>query len=242
MTSPLRTTFQGLALTLCWALSPFAAAATPLDATLFTGYTLLSDYSGVSFFVCGSVPGSDGCYGSGTLGPFKHIGAMLEGGPRTVGDVVSRNIYIVDVAGGTTGTDVVLYRYVLTNTVTPPYDAVAYKLLKQVTLPLTGGAKSRCSMAANAGYLFIGTDQSTSAVRVTKNGFALQSIGGFSNNPTVASITTDANGFVIVTFNGTGGGGFVAFGPNGQAEEDGGGMWFTVPTNQGISTQDVPAG
>jgi hypothetical protein len=236
MTSPLRATFQALALTLCCALSPFATAATPLDATLFTGYTLFNDYSGVSFFVCGSVPGSEGCYGSGTLGPFKHIGSMLEGGPRTVGNVVSRNIYVVDVAGGTSGTDVVLYRYLLTNTVSPPYDAVAYKLLKQVTLPLIGGAKARCSMAANALYLFIGTDQSPAAVRVTKNGLAMQPVGGSSGN--VASITTDANGFVIVN----GGGGFTAFGPNGQPEEDGGGDWFTVPTNQGISTQDVPAG
>jgi|SRR5579862_130517 len=236
MISPLRTTFQALALTLSCALSPFATAATPPDATLFTGYTLFTDYSGVSFFVCGSVPGSDGCYGSGTLGPFKHIGALLEGGPRTVGNVVSRNIYVVDVAGGTSGTDVVLYRYLMSNTVTPPYDAVAYKLLKQITLPLTGGAKSRCSMAANANYLFIGTDQSPSAVRVTKNGLAMVTVGGSSS--TVASITTDANGFVIVN----GGGSFVVFGPNGEPEEDGGGDWFTVPTNQGISTQDVPAG
>jgi len=243
MTSPLRHAAQVLTLILSCIISPFVAAAAAPDAGLYTGYVFSGSYSSVSFFVCGSVPGSSGCYGSGSLGPFGHAGAMLESGARTVGNAVSHTIYVVDVAGGASGTDVVLYRYLLTNTVQPPYDSVTYKLTKKLTLPLTGGANVRCSLASNAGFLFIGTDQSTSVVRVAKTGFALNSFGGFSNNPTVAAITTDAHGFVIVSFGANGGipgGGHIDFGPTGDPVADGGGAWFTAPSNQGISTKELP--
>ena len=60
---------------------------------MYTSYYFSSGYKTVSFFVCGSVPGSDGCYGTGSLGPFGHVGAMIEGGVHTVSNVVNRDIY-----------------------------------------------------------------------------------------------------------------------------------------------------
>lgn len=241
MTLSLRSAFVGLALL---APGPFTsiALAAPPDAGLYTSYFLSSDYTGVTFIVCGSVPGSDGCYGSGSLGPFGHIGAMVEGQGKIVGSVVTHDIYVVDVAGGTSGTEVILNSYTLTNTVNPPNDTVTYKLTKQLSLPLTGGKAVRCSLADNGRFLFVGTDKSTSAVVVEKDGYAVTSIGGFSNNPTVAAITTDNRGYVIVTFgaNSGGPGGNVEFGPDGTSVGDGGGAWFLVPTTQGISSKDVP--
>lgn len=135
-----------------------------------------------------------------------------------------------------------MYRYALTNTVQPPNDAVTYKLSKKITLPLTGGTNVRCSLASNAGFLFVGTDKSTSVVRVAKNGLTLASFAGISNNPTVSAITADANGFVMVAFGGNAAGpaGNIEFGPTGNIFGDGGGVWFTLPSNQGISTTDRP--
>lgn len=79
-------------------LATIAAATPPPDAGLFNGYVLSNGYRSVTLFVCGSVPGTEGCYGSGELGPFGHVGAMVESGAHTVGNVVTHNIYVVDVA------------------------------------------------------------------------------------------------------------------------------------------------
>jgi hypothetical protein len=238
----LRPAVVALALLSFCALSPIATAAAPPDAGLYTLYEFSTGYTDVSFLVCGSVPGSDGCYGSGSMGPFGHVGAMSEGDAHIVGDMINRDVYIVDVAGGTSGSEVLLYRYELTNAVNPPNDTVSIKQTGKIALPLIGGANVRCSLAGNSAFLFIGTDQSTSAVRVTKKGSALQETGGFSNNPTVAAITVDDRGFIIVTFGANAGlpGGQITFGPDGNAVGDGGGASFTLPSGQGISTKDLP--
>jgi len=241
MTVSLRSALVGLAL-LAPGLFTAIARAAPPDAGLYTGYYLSSDRKDVTFIVCGSVPGSDGCYGSGLLGPFGHVGAMVEGNGKIVGSVVNHHIYVVDVAGGASGTEVVLYSYTLTNTVNPPNDTVTYELTKQLSLPLSGGKAVRCSLADNGKFLFVGTDQSTSAAVVAKDGYAVTSYGGGSNNPTVAAITTDNRGYVIVAFgaNSGGPGSNIDFDPDGTVFADGGGAWFLVPTTQGISSKDVP--
>jgi hypothetical protein len=217
------------------------ALAAPPDAGLFTQYDFASDFSSVSYLVCGYLPESDGCYGFGTLGPFGHVGAILEGVPSIQGDSVQRGIYVVDVAGGTSGNEVILYHYLKTDTITSAtYDTITTKLDNKVPLPLVGGVSVRCSMAANADFVVIGTDQSTQAVVLAKGSFALQTVGGFSNAPTVTSITSDAYGYVTVSF---GGGsvipGFIVIGPKGGGEEDGGGESYLASTTTGLSTKDV---
>jgi hypothetical protein len=219
--------------------SPSFAAAP--DAGLETQYEFSNDLTSVTWIVCGYLPGSDGCYGSGSFGPFGHVGAILEGYTATNGNSVQRAVYIVDVAAGSSGKDVILYRYLKTDTVTDgSYDTITTELTHQVTLPLVGGSDVRCSMAANSSFIVIGTDQSTSAVMVTKGSYKLQSIGGFSNAPTVTSITTDGYGYISVTF---GGGavipGFVIVGPAGNFEFDGGGVAYLASTTNGLSTKDV---
>jgi hypothetical protein len=215
-------------------------AASP-DAGLFAQYDFPNDFSSVYFTVCGSLPQSEGCYGSGSFGPFGHVGAMLEGDPATDGDSVERAIYIIDVAGGKGRDEVILYHYLLIYTITDGGDAaVTTKLTRTVSLPLVGGKGVRCSVAGNSHVVVIGTDQSTQAVMLTKGSLATQTIGGFSNAPTVTSITADDFGFISVSF---GGGsvipGFVVIGPTGAFEEDGGGGSFLVSTSTGLSTKDV---
>ncbi len=142
------------------------------------------------------------------------------------------------------GTGVALNVYKKTDVVTSSFDTTTVTLLKTVSLPLTGGSGAVAYMAANNGYLFIGTNLSTSAVRVQKSNLALESIGGFSPPINVSSITTDKYGFVTVAFGdsieGSGNNGFVQFGPDGNGVGDGGGAWFMLSTDQALTTATLP--
>lgn len=87
--------------------------APPPDATLYTSYFFGSGYQDLTWVVCGSTPETKGCYGSGSLGPFGRVSALMEGNPTTdaATNTVSRIIYVVDVGSGSDGTAVVLHAY-----------------------------------------------------------------------------------------------------------------------------------
>jgi hypothetical protein len=225
-------------------LSAAAHAAAPIDSTLYTSYFFGSGYQTMTLVVCGSTAQSEGCYGSASLGPFGKAGAMIEGNPtyNLTTNTVTRAIYVVDSASGTSGTGVKLYVYKKTDTITSSFDTISVSLVKSVTLPLTGGATAKCSMAANTGYLCIGTDQSPQGVRVQKSNLSTVLVGGFSPPINVTSITSDKYGYVTVTFGGfiSGEDGNYVFGPNGQSEGDGGGAWFMLSTDSGLSTSALP--
>ena len=235
--SLIRCCARSLAVLAALAVSPAVMAALP-DGGLYTTYSFSAGYTQVSFFVCGSLPQSEGCYGFGTLGPFGHVGAILEGDPAASGDTVKRAIYVVDIAGGSKGDQVLLYRYAKTDTVSAGFDQVSVTLLTTVALPLVGGANARCSIAGNAHFLYVGTDKSTVAAQIAKGSLAVSAVGGFGTAP-LASITTNAVGDIVVAFGGDAGG-IVVIGPDGQYLEDGGGASFTLTDNQGLSTQDLP--
>jgi hypothetical protein len=97
-------------------------------------------------------------------------------------------------------------------------------------------------MAANAGFLFIGTDQSSQGVRLQKTNSAIVTIPGFSPPINVAAITSDKYGYVTVTFGSFNGGqsAFYVFGPNGALQEDGGGAPFMVNTTQAVLPSTLP--
>jgi hypothetical protein len=218
--------------------------ATALDATLFTTYTINSAHTDIYWSVCGSTPGTSGCYGSGSIGPFGKAGAILEGDPSTnvTKGTVSRSIYVLDVGYGTSGDGVALYIYRKVDTITSTSDTVVVTLSKIVALPLTGGSAALASMAANAGFLFIGTNQSSQGVRVQKSNSAIVTIPGFSPPINVAAITSDKYGYVTVTFGSFNGGesAFYVFGPNGAFQEDGGGAPFMVNTTQAVLPSTLP--
>ena len=221
-----------------------ALPATPPDANLYTSYFFGSGYQNVYWVVCGSTADTEGCYDSGSLGPFGEAGALIEGNPSVnfSTGTVTRFVYVVDSAVGG-GAGVALNVYKKTDVVTATFDTTTVTLIKTLSLPLTGGTSAICSMAANNGYLFIGTNQTPFAVRVQKNNLAVTQIGGFSPPINVTSITSDKYGFVAITFGSpTGGGesGNIEFGPNGQSVGDGGGAWFMLDTFAGLTTTNLP--
>lgn len=229
--------FRASMISLFFTITSVACFAANPDATLFTTYNINTAGTSVSFVVCGSLPGSEGCYGSGTLGPFGKVGAMVEG-YETVNltlNTVTRSIYVLDIAAGTNANAVILYVYRKTDTISSSFDTVSLSLLKTVSLPIMGGASAHASMAATGSFVFIGTDQSPNAIIVKKGIFTFTGIGGFSPPINVAAITSDKYGFVTITFGANGGNsGFIVFGPDGTTREDGGGAPFMLSTTQGF--------
>jgi hypothetical protein len=232
-------------LTLCAALTAQTAIAPPAapDATLFTTYSLFSGEQTLDWIVCGSTTGSSGCYASGSLGPFGKIGAMIEGNPSVSGSTVTRMIYVVDIASGTSGTGVTLNAYKKTDVVSSSSDSVTVTLTKTVNLTtLTGGATATCSMAATPTLLFIGTNQGQQAVYVKKSNFSVTPVGLYIIGPPVTSITVDKYAYVTVTQGDftSGTNGFTVFNSTGAAQEDGGGADFMLDTTAATSTANLP--
>lgn len=210
---------------------PLHAAA--IDSTLFTTYDTQSPYTSVGFSVCGSLPQSVGCYGGGALGPFGLVGAMIEGNPvqNKKKGTVTRYIYVLDVASGTSGKDVALYVYKRVDTITLSDDSIALTLTKTVTLPLVGGSGTVAYMAANSNFLFMGTSKNGMVAIVKKSNFAITQYGN-SALP-LDSITADQYGYVTVEAGNTQSNQFQVFGPNSDFGETGGGTAFMLNTVQG---------
>jgi hypothetical protein len=237
---------QVMAWPILWVLTAAvpASASGPLDATLYTTYQM--NGTTVNLSVCGATQQSSGCYGSGTLGPFVRLGALIEGNQsvRLATNTVTRYIYALDIAAGANSNEVVLYVYKKTDIITSTSDTINVTLFKTVNLPLTGRAAALASMAANAKFLFIGTNQSTQAVRLQKSNFSIVESGSFSPPIPVTAITADKYGYVTVTFGGFSGfgvgNGFIVYGPDGKFQEDGGGASFMLSTDQAVLPLTFP--
>ena len=212
-----------------------------IDSTLYTTYTLNGGTS-LGYSVCGSTLQTSGCYSSGSLGPLGKIGAMLEGPPstNTKTNTVTRQIYVLDVANGTSGTGVALYVYRKTDTISPSFDTVVVTLTNTIVLPLTGGSNTHAYMAANAGFLIIGTDQSGVIAKVARSKFIVTSFSPFSSN--ISAITSNKYGYVTVAFgtSGTGSAANIILGPNGATVSDGGGVQFMLETTQATLPAALP--
>jgi hypothetical protein len=213
---------------------PSTALPTAPDSTLYTTYSLFTSggQTTVEWVVCGSTQETEGCYDAGSLGPFVAVGAMLESSAVAKGDIVTREVYIVDSGDAS---DVRLYVYKKTDVVTSDFDTTTITLLHIVPLPLTGGATALVSMAANNKFLFIGTNQSPQGIEVAKNTLTITTLGGFSPPINVTAITADQYGYVTVTQgNADGNSAFTVLGPDGFEEEDGGGSDFMLGTMQAV--------
>ena len=105
------------------------APAAPIDGTLYTTYSIDTAHTNVTWIVCGSTQNAEGCYGSGKIGPFGKVGALLEGNPKQdlVASTVTRAIYVVDIASGANQNEVVLDVYAKVDTITPDFDTVTGK-------------------------------------------------------------------------------------------------------------------
>ena len=131
--------------------------------------------------------------------------------------------------GGSNTSIVSLNVFKKTDTITSNSDTVSITPSKKLTLPLTGGCNALCSMSANDGFIFVGTNASLNAVKVNKLTNSLTKVGAFSLP--VTAITANDYGYVTVTQEAaTQGSGFSVYGPNGMLQEDGGGAPFIPNT------------
>lgn len=197
---------------------PAAAAQKPaLDDGLFA--TFSASPTSVSFSVCGSTGGTEGCYGGATLSPpFDQACGVLQGKPRTRGDVMTRDIYVLDKR--TSATDhIMLYVFQRKDVIANGEDAVSATLKHTVDLGLTGGSSSYCALAGNDDYVYAATSVDEVVAGVNKKTLAVGDLGGFSPPATVTSITADDRGYVSLHFNE----GFYVYDPHGNLQEDGGG-------------------
>ena len=224
-------------------------AATPIDATLYTRYHTDPNESIVDWNVCGSLPGSNGCYGSGSLGPFGRIAGLMEGEPKTNlhANTVTRAIYLVDLASGPNQNEVVLYVYTKVDTITTDSDTVTITLSQTISLPLVGGlfnGTNYPSMAANKQFLFFGTRQNPVAVEINKRTFSVSQLGGFSPPINIFGITANDYGYVTLSFGkfNTSNTAFIVVGPDGSDVEDGVGSQFMLNTDQAIKLTATSAG
>lgn len=215
---------------------PIFGIALPPDASLYTTYSFANNYTTLNWNVCDV---SSACHGSGNLGPFGHVGAVIEGNETITGRNVARNVYVVDDAAGS-GNNVMLYVYTKTDVLASGGDTVTVSLTNSVALPLIGGSNTKTYIAGNNGFLFIGTNQSQFAIELQESNMAYGEVGGFSPPLYDSSITANKYGYATTTFGGGSDGfsGFYAFGPTGGGLEDGGGGDFMLGTLDGISTAD----
>jgi hypothetical protein len=219
---------------------PAVPAATPPDATLYTTYNIDSAHTSVGLVVCGSLPGSEGCYGGASLGPFGKVGGLLEGDPKVdlSANTVTRAIYVVDIASGSNQNEVVLDVYTKVDTITTDFDTVTVTLDRTIPLPLVGGTSVQTvtSMAANKQFLFIGTNRTPNAVEINKRNFSMVQFGGFSPPINVFAITADQYGYVTLSYGSFNGfpSGNIVVGPDGGVLGDGGGSQFMLNTIQAV--------
>src|SRR5437763_12702004 len=100
-------------------MPPATVPAAPLDALPIARYNTDIAHTTVNWNVCGSLPGSSGCYGSGRVGPFGQAGALVDGEPQTDrnANTVTRAIYVLDYRSGPNPNEVVLYVYTKGDTI-----------------------------------------------------------------------------------------------------------------------------
>ena len=209
------------------------------DSTLFTIY----DYgqqppTSINWLTCGSTPQTEGCYGSGSFGPFTNACAIVQSVPAPLNlSTVLRYIYILDTGSSAGGATLTVYRR--TDMVTQTTDIISISQQAVVPLPsLAGGTGVTCYSAQNPDYVYAGTNQSTAAVSINKTNFSVSTVGAVSGN--VAAITADSYGYVTIVQVQNGGAGFTTYAPNGQLEEDGGGGYFMINPIDGVNPTNYP--
>jgi len=223
-------------------IAPATATSAPIDANLYTDYSVFSAGS-ISFLVCGATEEDEGCFGGGGFGPFNHQGAIIEGGRAYSGGggTVTRHVYVCDDAAGSSGTGVTLYDYKRVDVITSSYDTTTVTLAKTVPLPLVGGANANCAMAGDGAYLYVGTQNSSTAVKMVKGGDAFTAIPGLAPGLSFATATADNYGFAATTFGSMNGSSDANdFGPTGSTVQSNGGAYFLLNTANAVQTLSFP--
>jgi hypothetical protein len=191
-----------------------------IDGGLYATYEAADTI--VRFSVCGKLPQSSGCYGGGQITTLEKACAVVEGKRKQKNDVVTRDIYVLDKRASKSDPALLLV-YRRTDTITQgKFDDIELKFLKQVTLPITGGAGARCAMAANDTHIYVGTDATTFAASVDKRDYSVKNECPL--DAPVRAITADARGYVVFREDS----GYCVVDDNGVMLSDGGGSADTV--------------
>jgi len=232
---------KGMGIAAVWLL--FLSGMGPANAQTAARAKYITTYSGdgtnISWITCGSTPTSEGCFESGSLGPFGRACAFLEGSTWNSRNVATRRLYVLD-TGKTDGGEVTLHVYKKVDTISTKYITTTITPVTSVALGLTGGATVGCSMAANTVAIFAGTSTSTNAVKIMKHDLSTQALGGWSPPLVVSTITADSAGYVTVNFKTTANSwdeGFILFGPDGSGMEEGGGAQLVPNTLNAIGLE-----
>jgi|SRR5581483_1329816 len=208
------------------------------DNTLFTIYNYNQQPpTSINWLTCGSTPQTEGCYGSGSFGPFTNACAIVQSVPAPINlNTVLRYIYILDTGSSSNGATLTAYKR--TDMVSQTTDVIT--ITQQAVVHLTslvGGAGVTCYLAQNPAFVYAGTNQSTTAASINKTNYGVSTVGGFGN---VAAITADSYGYVTIVQVQSGIPGFTTYGPNGQEQEDGGGSYFMINPVNGVEPTDYP--
>jgi hypothetical protein len=193
----LRLGFVALSLLLVTAIAiPVLAQQKMPDSTLYTQYFTLQPPTQIHWVTCGSTQQSEGCYGSGTLGPFANACSIVQSVPVPISsNTVIRYIYVLD--SGSTAGGAVLTAYKRVDVISPTYDTTT--ITTAATVPLTalvGGTGVSCMLAQNPTNVYASTSQSTSAAAINKTSYSATSLSGFDG--VVSSISADSYGFVTI--------------------------------------------
>jgi hypothetical protein len=222
-------------------IAPFVAHAQNRnpDNTLFTIYNYgQQPPTSINWLTCGSTPQTSGCYGSGSFGPFTNACAIVQSVPAPINlNTVLRYIYILDAGSSANGATLTAYKR--TDMVSQTTDVIT--ITQQAVVHLTslvGGAGVTCYLAQNPAFVYAGTNQSTDAVSINKTTYSVSTVGLVFGN--VAAITADSYGYVTIVQVQNGIPGFTTYGPNGQAQEDGGGSYFTINPIDGVNPTNYP--
>jgi hypothetical protein len=176
------------------------------DSTMIRTYLTTPSGTGVGITVCGTSPGISGCSAAfnganGSLGPFGKVGPIVEGNRSFISttNTVNRYIYALDLAvNGGTGVSLLVYR--LSETISSANWNISFKLIKTIPLGITGGTTAKGFMAANKGYVYIGTDQSPYVMKVAKTGYALAQLQTtYPTSGNISGITVNGGGYVSLS-------------------------------------------
>jgi hypothetical protein len=219
----IRTAIAAAAVALCGAM--------PAHAQLYTTYNFTP--TTLSWITCGSIPGSSGCFGAGSVSTFGHICGVLEDKSKSKSGSYSskQRIYVMD-DNATGNNDVVLHVLEKKIAVNGNQAITTFDKVADASLPLVGA--SPCQIAANNVVILAGTTQSTNAAYIVKKTLAVSPYSGFSPPINVAAITSDASGYITVNFADNTYTGFDLIGPDGEGLEGGGGNAYVIPKDNGL--------
>lgn len=177
-----------------------APAVVPLDENITIAFT--ASPTSIKWSSAGNLIAQS----SGTLGPFNRACAILQGTPTSLGDAMTRAIYVLD-AGNSTSDKVMLHVYTRTDVITASggqsSDTVTITPKKTVPLSvLASKAGATCYMAANETSVFASTSANEEAAIVNKASFVESSISSLVTDyaDAVTKITATSEGIVFVTF------------------------------------------